>query len=235
MQPANISAVLGAIVVAAACWAACGLLAATAAEPSLPAAVAQAEHEPAPQPSGALSDRDIPSELVARTRALLTAAYAKAPALVIALGAMPLLPVAALASLLWQASARRRANRAARQAVAARPLFDEARGAEPAPLWTYQAWLSREDDGSATMPLGGQMIRIGRHQDNDIQLPDASVHRYHAVIEHTSEEAFFITDLSGKGGNGLRVNGARLARAQLADGDVIELGHTRLKFESVPV
>ena len=40
---------------------------------------------------------------------------------------------------------------------------------------------------------------------------------------------------SSTDGNGVRVNGERLARAQLADGDIIELGRTRLKFESVPV
>ena len=61
------------------------------------------------------------------------------------------------------------------------------------------------------------------------------MHRYHAVIERTPEEAFVITDLSGKDGNGLRVNGEKLIRAQLADGDLIELGRTRLKFESAPV
>ena len=38
----------------------------------------------------------------------------------------------------------------------------------------------------------------------------------------------------GKDGNGVRINGARLPRARLADGDVIELGRTRLKFESTP-
>ena len=95
---------------------------------------------------------------------------------------------------------------------------------------------SRREDGNAgTLPLAGQTIRIGRHQDNDIRLPDTSVHRYHAVIEQTAEEEFVITDVSGTDGNGVRVNGERLARAQLADGDIIELGRTRLKFESVPV
>jgi pSer/pThr/pTyr-binding forkhead associated (FHA) protein len=83
-----------------------------------------------------------------------------------------------------------------------------------------------------TLPLSSRLIRIGRHQDNDVRLPDTSVHRYHAVIERTLEEAFVITDLSGKDGNGVRINGERLSRAQLTDGDVIELGRTRLKFES---
>jgi pSer/pThr/pTyr-binding forkhead associated (FHA) protein len=84
------------------------------------------------------------------------------------------------------------------------------------------------------MPLAGQVIRIGRHADNDIRLADASVHRYHAVIQRTAEEAFVITDVSGKDGNGVRVNGERLERAHLSDGDVIELGRARLKFESAP-
>lgn len=85
------------------------------------------------------------------------------------------------------------------------------------------------------MPLSGQVIRIGRHQDNDIRLADTSVHRYHAVIQRTPEEAFVITDVSGKAGNGVRVNGQRLEHAMLSDGDVIELGRARLKFESAPV
>ena len=103
-----------------------------------------------------------------------------------------------------------------------------------APLWSHQAWLTLQDGAAGTLALAGQMIRIGRHRDNDIRLPDTSVHRYHAVIEHTPDEEFVITDLSGKDGNGVRINGARLPRARLADGDVIELGRTRLKFESTP-
>ena len=85
------------------------------------------------------------------------------------------------------------------------------------------------------MPLAGQTIRIGRHEDNDIRLADSSVHRYHAVIQRTAEEGFVITDVSGKEGNGVRINGARTAQAQLVDGDVIELGRAKLKFENAPV
>jgi len=85
------------------------------------------------------------------------------------------------------------------------------------------------------MPLAGQVIRIGRHEDNDIRLTDSSVHRHHAVIERTPEEAFVIIDISGKDGNGVRINGTRTAQAQLADGDVIELGRARMKFETAPL
>ena len=79
------------------------------------------------------------------------------------------------------------------------------------------------------------MIRIGRHEDNDIRLADRSVHRYHAMIQRTPREDFVITDLSGRDGNGVRVNGEPTVRARLTDGDVIELGRTRLKFENAPV
>jgi pSer/pThr/pTyr-binding forkhead associated (FHA) protein len=106
---------------------------------------------------------------------------------------------------------------------------------EAPPLWSHGAWLRLENGEAQTLPLSGHTIRIGRHQDNDIRLPDSTVHIYHAVIERTQDEVFVITDLSGKNGNGMRVNGQRLARAQLTDGDVIELGRTRLKFESAPV
>jgi hypothetical protein len=33
----------------------------------------------------------------------------------------------------------------------------------------------------------------------------------------------------------VRINGERHERAHLVDGDMIELGRTRLKFESVPI
>ena len=175
---------------------------------------------------------------LARARALLQSGYARAPALVIALCAFVVLPVAALISFLVQAAAGRRAQRAAIRAAQLRagdaePITEIPTGAE-IPLWTHEAWLTVEGKDTGTLPLDSRLVRIGRHQDNDIRLADTAVHRYHAVIERTSDEAFVITDLSGKDGNGVRINGARLPRAQLADGDVIEIGRTRLKFESAP-
>ena len=56
-----------------------------------------------------------------------------------------------------------------------------------------QAWLTV--DGVGTVALAGQVARIGRHRDNDIRLADRSVHRHHAVIERTPDEAFLLTDV----------------------------------------
>ena len=149
--------------------------------------------------------------VVARTTVHVVEASKRVPLLIAVLSAVLLLPAVALASYLLQSRARRRRELAANFAAEARAgIADTTRESADAaaPLWPHQAWLSLED--AKTVPLAGQVIRIGRDRENDIRLPDASVHRYHAVIEHTPEEAFVITDLSGKDGNGLRVNGKKL-------------------------
>ena len=98
-----------------------------------------------------------------------------------------------------------------------------------------QGWLTVEGRSGGPTPLAGDLIRIGRQEDNDIRLADRSVHRYHAVIERTADEAFMIKDISGQDGSGVRINGEPKAEARLADGDVIELGRARLRFENAPV
>ena len=246
MPPAHISAALLAI----ALWAAPALAStAFAAEEPAPAAVATGRREAASDQQRAnQSSKTLPANkdwrhsfaaTVAQTRSLVENAYARAPALVIALSAFLMLPAVALVSYLVQIAARRKARGAAIRAARRHTESTEPTTEMPAspgiPLWPHEAWLTLQEDNAGTLPLAGQTIRIGRHQDNDIRLPDTTVHRYHAVIERTAEEAFVIVDLSGKAGNGMRVNGERLARAQLHDGDVIELGRTKLKFESLPV
>lgn len=234
MQPANIPAVLIAIALAAACIAGFRFVPAAAAQgPDRISPAAPSRHD---EPRAATHWSEGFAGVVARTTVHVVEASRRVPLLLAILSAVLLLPAVALASYLVQSRSRRKLERAASLAAEARAgIADTTRQSteDAAPLWPHQAWLSLED--AKTVPLAGQVIRIGRGQENDITLPDASVHRYHAVIEHTAEEAFIITDLSGKDGNGVRVNGKKLARAELADGDVIELGRTRLRFESVPV
>ena len=176
--------------------------------------------------------------LLTQLLAVIAAGYQQAPVLVLVLSVLLVLPVLALISLMVHASARRKARRQALRAAERRAEAGEWKEEAAPPLgvqaWPSQAWLTVEGKGQGTIPLSGQTVRIGRHEDNDIRLTDSSVHRYHAVIERTPEEEFVITDLSGKEGNGVRVNGARMAQARLADGDVIELGRMKLKFESSP-
>ncbi len=75
-----------------------------------------------------------------------------------------------------------------------------------------------------------QVVRIGREDDNDLQLRLPTVHRYHAVIQHDAERGFEVTDLSGADGNGVIVNGRRVQNIRLRDGDQLMLGEVKLKF-----
>jgi hypothetical protein len=168
--------------------------------------------------------------------ALIQENYQRNPILVLVLSAIVVLPGIALISFLVQAGARRRKSQAALRAVRRKAESYVPDAAAPAvPASSSQAWLTLEGARGDTLALVGQMIRIGRHADNDIRLAESSVHRYHAMIERTPEEDFVITDLSGKAGNGVRVNGERTGHTRLADGDVIELGRAKLKFECAPL
>lgn len=77
------------------------------------------------------------------------------------------------------------------------------------------------------------MLRIGREDDNDIRIPSKDVHRYHAAIYRQHIDEWHIADLSGKSGNGVRVNGKSCRDGLLSDGDIIELGPGRLRFRTV--
>lgn len=184
---------------------------------------------------------DTVESLFTQGLALMEAGYQKVPALVLVLSALLVLPVVALVSFTVQRTVRRKASNAAMRAAQRRAEAgngDWTKEEPPGtivPAWSSQAWITVEGKRDGTVPLAGRTIRIGRHEDNDIRLADSSVHRYHAVIQRTPEEAFVIIDVSGKEGNGIRINGARTAQARLEDGDVIELGRAKLKFENAPV
>lgn len=79
------------------------------------------------------------------------------------------------------------------------------------------------------------MLRIGREDDNDICIANAAVHRYHAAIYREHGDDWFIADLSGDAGKSVRVNGRPCSDARLKDGDVIEVGASRLRFRAVGI
>ena len=97
-----------------------------------------------------------------------------------------------------------------------------------------EAWIDVAGAAGRRYALGRSPMRIGREDDNDIQLPLATVHRYHAVLHRTPEAEYVITDLSSASGNGLLVNGRRLAEARLRDGDTVQLGEATLTFAARP-
>ena len=68
---------------------------------------------------------------------------------------------------------------------------------------------------------------IGRSRECDVQLADANVSRRHAELRQEGA-SYWIVDLDST--NGLEVNGRRLKRSKLEDGDRLTLGSTELTF-----
>jgi len=68
---------------------------------------------------------------------------------------------------------------------------------------------------------------IGRAQGCDVRLDDANISRRHAELRQQGT-AYWIVDLGST--NGVEVNGSRVERAQLEDGDTVTLGETQLVF-----
>ena len=71
-------------------------------------------------------------------------------------------------------------------------------------------------------------LRIGRTDDNDITLDHRSLSRTHAKLVREEGGEWRVIDMQSA--NGLAVNGESYAQATLDSGDVIELGHVKLRF-----
>jgi hypothetical protein len=83
-------------------------------------------------------------------------------------------------------------------------------------------------DGRAE-PVGAQGAVLGRSRDADITIDDPNVSRRHAEVR-PSGGSWIVNDLGST--NGIKVNGRRVRGPQsLKQGDVIELGTSRVTFE----
>jgi hypothetical protein len=87
--------------------------------------------------------------------------------------------------------------------------------------------LIRTDGNTDFVHVLGRRTRIGRGPDNELVLDTKHVSRYHAVLlagpVNTS-----IEDLNST--NGVFVNGKRVARQVLKDGDRVTIGKTQFRF-----
>lgn len=85
--------------------------------------------------------------------------------------------------------------------------------------------LHLEDGSGRTFRLQRGSNLLGRGQDAAFRLPDTGVSRQHADIHFDGREAL-LTDLGST--NGTSVNGGPIQDWQLADGDVIRVGHSEI-------
>lgn len=68
---------------------------------------------------------------------------------------------------------------------------------------------------------------IGREPDNDIQVDSRFISRHHALI-HVGAHHTVIEDLGST--NGVAVNGQRVVRRALSDGDLVVIGKSKFRF-----
>ncbi|MEV7552688.1 DUF3662 and FHA domain-containing protein [Amycolatopsis sp. NPDC089917] len=102
-------------------------------------------------------------------------------------------------------------------------------GGQPAAGRQLAASLQLDDGSNRSYSLkqGGNVV--GRGQDADFRLPDTGVSRRHLEITWDGQSAT-LADIGST--NGTTVNGTPVQTWQLADGDVIRVGHSSLVFRT---
>jgi chromosome segregation ATPase len=103
---------------------------------------------------------------------------------------------------------------------------EEAHGDEPMPDGATRLLIHRAD-GREVMHVLGRKTSIGRTPDNDLQLDAKFISRHHAVIL-VGPASTVIEDLNST--NGVHVNGRRVIRQTLRDGDQIAIGRMHYRF-----
>jgi chromosome segregation ATPase len=87
--------------------------------------------------------------------------------------------------------------------------------------------LIHSEDGREVVHVLGRKTSIGRTPDNDLQLEAKFISRHHAVIL-VGPVNTVIEDLNST--NGVQVNGRRITRQTLRDGDQIAIGRVHYRF-----
>ncbi|MEX1189671.1 MAG: FHA domain-containing protein, partial [Bacteroidia bacterium] len=88
--------------------------------------------------------------------------------------------------------------------------------------------LLSKDGRTQTFPLIKEITTLGRHESNDIVLPELTVTGKHALINYKDNE-ISIEDLGST--NGTFVNGERIRSRPLKPGDKITLGKVELTLK----
>ncbi|MCP9484529.1 MAG: FHA domain-containing protein [Gaiellaceae bacterium MAG52_C11] len=126
------------------------------------------------------------------------------------------------------------------------PVRDEpAEQVEPGATMIYKAKPPQPTEAASPAELGLEQERytltlngkrhvledrravLGRSKECDVQVPDANVSRRHAELREEGG-SWWLVDLDST--NGTELNGKRVQRAKLADGDRIGLGELELVF-----
>jgi ABC transport system ATP-binding/permease protein len=100
-------------------------------------------------------------------------------------------------------------------------------GNQPASRPAARLVVLTTDLAGMEIALDKASLVIGRTEENDVLLNHRSISRHHAKIVRDGDH-YTIVDLQSA--NGIRVNGEDYERIELNAGDVIELGHVKIRF-----
>ncbi len=90
------------------------------------------------------------------------------------------------------------------------------------------AYLIADDGKETRYPITRTIWRIGRSKDNELTLNDTSLSRRHAEIHRNNNGTFDIIDLNSM--NGVYINNEKIGKAELHEGDIVEIGDIFLRF-----
>jgi two-component system NtrC family sensor kinase len=80
-------------------------------------------------------------------------------------------------------------------------------------------------DQGERLEISSKVVRIGRDSNNDLQLHDSEVSRFHTELQPEGD-GFKVVDLGSS--NGTFLNGERITSAALSSGDRVQLGKTHI-------
>jgi pSer/pThr/pTyr-binding forkhead associated (FHA) protein len=79
----------------------------------------------------------------------------------------------------------------------------------------------------SSYPITSRGLSIGRSEDRDVVIPDPAASRHHTQISLQGGE-YVLRDMGSA--NGIFVNAVRVRECTLADGDLIRIGNTEMRF-----
>jgi pSer/pThr/pTyr-binding forkhead associated (FHA) protein len=89
----------------------------------------------------------------------------------------------------------------------------------------------RSDGDAEVVHVLGRRTTVGRTSDNDLQIDTKFISRHHAVVL-AGPNYTIVEDLNST--NGVLVNGRRVTRHTLKDGDAVTIGRSRFRFAVRP-
>jgi chromosome segregation ATPase len=105
-------------------------------------------------------------------------------------------------------------------------------GAGAVPVADWSAELIRIDNGQPVTHVLSRRTRIGRAAGCELQIDSSSVSRHHALVLVGPRETI-IEDLNST--NGVLINGRKVSRQVLSDGDAITIGEIQFRYIARPV